>query len=56
MATMYIPTIVWMLSALAYLYIAKRKAIKLTAAKEVAVALAGPFAVLFILLAKTQRH
>jgi hypothetical protein len=53
--TTYLPALIWMLSSFVCLYIAKRRHLKQTALKSMAVAVAGPFAVPFVLAAKPRQ-
>jgi hypothetical protein len=52
--TTYLPALIWAISAFVCLYIAKRRHLKQTALRSMAVALAGPFAIPFVLAAKRQ--
>jgi hypothetical protein len=48
----YIPALIWALSAVACLVIAKRRFVKTTAVRAVLVAVLGPIAIPFVLAAK----
>jgi hypothetical protein len=50
--TAYIPALIWLLSGLACLIIAKRRHVKQTTIRAMLVALAGPIAIPFVLIAK----
>jgi hypothetical protein len=50
--TAYIPALIWLLSAVVCLRIAKRRHVKTTAIRAMLVSLLGPFAIPFVLLAK----
>jgi hypothetical protein len=52
--TTYLPALIWVLSNFLCLYIANRRHIKKTALRSLAVFLAGPFAIPFVLTAKRQ--
>ena len=51
----YIPALIWMLSAVACHLIAKRRHVKKTTRKEIAVALIGPFAIPWFLMAQPEK-
>jgi hypothetical protein len=53
--TTYLPALIWMLSAFFCLYNAKRRHLKQTALRSMAVAVAGPFAIPFVLAAKPRQ-
>lgn len=48
----YIPTLIWALSAVACLVIAKRRSVKTTGIRAALVAVLGPIAIPFVLAAK----
>ena len=50
--TAYLPALVWALSAVACLFIAKRRHVRNTALRAMAVVLLGPFAIPLVLAAK----
>ena len=50
----YIPALIWALSAVACLVIAKRRSVKTTGVKAVLVAVLGPIAIPFVLAAKSE--
>jgi hypothetical protein len=50
--TEYIPALIWLLSGVACLLIAKRRLVKPTAIRAMLVALLGPIAIPFVLVAK----
>ena len=50
--TAYLPVLIWLLSAVACHVIAKRRFLKRSAFKDMTVALIGPFAIPWFLLAK----
>lgn len=50
-----LPALVWLLSGLVCLYIAKRRHVKQTAVKAMAVALLGPIAIPWIMVAKPEK-
>lgn len=51
----YIPPLIWLLSAVACHLIAKRRHLKKTAIKDMAVAVIGPFAIPWFLVAKPEK-
>ncbi len=53
--TTYLPALIWMASAFFCLYIAKRRNLKQTAIRSMAVAMAGPLAIPFVLAAKPRQ-
>ena len=53
--TAYIPALIWLLSALACHLIAKRRFLKKTTIRDMIVALAGPFAIPWFLIAKPEK-
>ena len=53
--TAYIPVLIWLLSALACHLIAKRRLLKKTAIRDMIVALVGPFAIHWFLIAKPEK-
>jgi hypothetical protein len=53
--TAYIPALIWLLSAVACNLIAKRRLLKKTAIKDMIVALIGPFAIPWVLIAKPEK-
>lgn len=52
--TTYLPALIWLLSAVVCLLIAKRRHVRNTALRASLVALFGPFAVPFVLVAKAD--
>jgi len=52
--SMYVPAIVWILSAGLCFYIAKKRHIKLTAMRNVMIAFLGPVAIPIIFLSKVH--
>ena len=50
--TAYLPALIWLLSGVVCLLIAKRRHVKPTAIKAMLVALLGPIAIPFVLAAK----
>jgi hypothetical protein len=50
--TAYLPALIWSLSAVACLVIAKRRLLKTTTIRAVAVTLLGPLAIPYVLTAK----
>jgi hypothetical protein len=52
--TTYIPALIWLLSGLFCLFIAKRRHVKPTAVWAMLVALIGPVAIPLVLLAKPE--
>jgi hypothetical protein len=50
--TAYLPALIWLLSSVACLLIAKRRLVKTTAIRAMLVALLGPIAIPFVLVAK----
>jgi uncharacterized membrane protein len=52
--TAYIPALIWLLSSVACLVIAKRRHVKKTAVRAALVALLGPVAILLVMAAKPQ--
>jgi hypothetical protein len=54
--TAYIPALIWLLSGLACLLIAKRRHVKSTAIRAMLVALLGPIAIPFVLAAKPELY
>lgn len=52
--TAYIPALVWLISAVVCFWIAKHRRVKATPVKAVLVALIGPFAIPFMLVAKPE--
>ncbi|MDN2674873.1 hypothetical protein OX459_26090 [Janthinobacterium sp. SUN026] len=55
MMTTYLPALIWSLSAFACLFIAKRRSLKTTALRAILVVFLGPFAIPFVLAAKSQK-
>ena len=53
--TAYLPALIWLLSAVACHQIAKRRLLKRTAIKDMMVALIGPFAIPWFLIAKPEK-
>ena len=53
--TAYIPPLIWLLSAVACHLIAKRRHLKKTAIKDMIIALIGPFAIPWFLMAKPEK-
>jgi hypothetical protein len=53
--TAYIPALIWQLSAVVCLLIAKRRLVKLTAIRAMSVALLGPIAIPLVLVAKPEK-
>ncbi|PHV33254.1 hypothetical protein CSQ94_13375 [Janthinobacterium sp. BJB312] len=56
MMTEYLPALIWSLSAFACLFIAKRRALRITAIRAVLVVFLGPFAIPFVLAARPEMH
>jgi hypothetical protein len=56
MMTAYLPALIWSLSAFACLFIAKRRALRVTAIRAVLVTCVGPFAIPFVLAAKNGKR
>jgi len=56
MMTEYLPALIWSLSAFACLFIAKRRALRITATRAVLVTFLGPFAIPFVLAARPEVH
>lgn len=52
--TAFIPALIWLLSAVVCHLIAKRRSLKRTAIKDMIVALIGPFAIPWFLIAKPE--
>jgi hypothetical protein len=52
--TAYLPALIWSLSAVACLIIAKRRHLKINAVKAMVVIVLGPVAIPFVLAAKPQ--
>ena len=52
--TTYVPALIWLLSGVLCLFIAKRRHVNPTALWAVVVALIGPIAIPFVLLAKPE--
>lgn len=52
--TTYIPALIWLLSGVLCLFIAKRRHVNPTALWAMVVALIGPIAIPFVLLAKPE--
>ncbi|MED5613011.1 hypothetical protein VPH40_04245 [Janthinobacterium sp. P210005] len=55
MMTTYLPALIWSLSAFACLFIAKRRSLKTTALRAILVVFLGPFAIPFVLAAKSGK-
>jgi hypothetical protein len=53
--TAYIPALIWLLSAVVCLQIAKRRHVKPTAIRAMLVALLGPIAIPLVLVAKSEK-
>ena len=53
--TAYIPVLIWLLSAVVCHLIAKQRLLKRTAIKNMIVALIGPFAIPWFLIAKPKK-
>lgn len=53
--TAYVPALIWLLSAVACHLIAKRRHLKKTAIKDMIIALIGPFAIPWFLVAKPEK-
>ncbi len=51
----YVPALIWCVSALACLVIAKRRNVRVTVVKQLAGALLGPLAIPWVLLAKPEK-
>lgn len=51
--TSYLPALIWLMSGLICLYIARRRHVKHTALRAMAVAVLGPIAIPFVLAAKS---
>lgn len=54
--TEYMPALIWTLSSITCLLIAKRRHIRTTAIRAMAVTLLGPLAVPFVLAAKSEQY
>ncbi len=52
----YLPALIWSLSAFACLFIAKRRALRITAIRAVMVTFLGPFVIPFVLAARPEMH
>ena len=52
MMTTCLPALIWSLSAFACLFIAKRRALRITAIRAILVTFLGPFAIPFVLAAR----
>jgi hypothetical protein len=52
--TAYIPALIWLLSSVACLFIAKRRNVKKTGVRAALVALLGPVAIPLVMAAKPQ--
>jgi hypothetical protein len=50
--TAYIPALIWLLSGVACLLMAKRRHVKVTAVRAMLVAVLGPIAIPFVLMAR----
>ena len=53
--TAYIPALIWLISAVACIGIAKRRHVKPTAAWKIVVTLLGPLAIPMVLLAQPEK-
>jgi hypothetical protein len=53
--TDYVPALLWFFSALACMFIAKRRHVETTPVRAGLVALFGPVAIAFVLMAKPER-
>ena len=53
--TAYIPALIWLVSAVVCMYIAKRRHVRLTAIRAMLVTLIGPFAIPLALIAKPEK-
>jgi hypothetical protein len=53
--TVYIPVLIWLLSAVACFRIAKRRQVKPTSIGAMIVAMLGPIAIPFVLLAEPEK-
>jgi hypothetical protein len=53
--TTYLPALIWLMSAVVCIFIAKRRHVKPTAAWAILVTLIGPFAIPFVLAAKPEK-
>lgn len=53
--TAYVPALIWLISAVACIGIAKRRHVKPTAAKKIMVTLLGPMAIPMVLLAQPDK-
>ena len=51
----YIPALIWVLSGVACHLIAKRRLLKRTVLKDITVAVTGPFAIPWVLVAKPEK-
>lgn len=51
----YIPALIWLLSGVACHVIAKRRLLKKTAFRDMTVALIGPFAIPWVLVARPEK-
>ncbi|WP_157814602.1 hypothetical protein [Janthinobacterium sp. 64] len=56
MMTEYLPALIWSLSAFACLYIAKRRALRITAIRAILVTFLGPLAIPCVLAARPGMH
>ena len=53
--TAYVPALIWLISAVVCVWIAKRRHVKKTALRATVVALIGPFAIPWVLVAKPEK-
>lgn len=53
--TAYIPALIWLISAIACIGIAKRRNVEPTAARKIVVTLLGPIAIPMVLLAQPMK-
>jgi len=51
----YIPVLIWILSAVVCLHIAKRRHVKATLSRKLVVALLGPFAIPLVFFSKPEK-
>ena len=54
--TTYLPALIWSFSAVACLFIAKRRSLKTTAVRAILVTFLGPLAIPFVLAARPAKR
>jgi hypothetical protein len=50
----YLPAVIWILSSLVCIYVAKRRHVRPTPVRAMLVALTGPFAIPWVMVAKPE--